>query len=406
MRQASAPTIGDRIRERRELQGMTVTATATAAGIDKSTLSRIERGIRSADNRFILADIARALRCQVAQLTGERASHDPHTAAATAALVDDVVRAAREADPEYIPKAGHAPSLDALGYQVSTIRRHRVLCEYHEAAKLLPEAIRGAHAALSSANRSDFHQALRLLILANEAAASVVRYLGTPPAMALVAERMRDAARLLEAPIMSAYASYTASHASLVCGAYEHARLVSSSAAEAVSAHQGKPEGTEVFGQLMLTAAFASIGTGHRSDVPAYLTEIERLGEQTGDTTTLDLFFGPSNTAVWKLSMITDSPEGDPREAVSIARTVSPDQLPSMSRRVTWHVDTGRALAHSGRNDETAWRMLATAEQIAPARVDADPIVSETVRDLAERRKRAAVPPDLRQLCARVGVPV
>jgi transcriptional regulator with XRE-family HTH domain len=44
---------------------------ASRAGIASSTLSRIERGLRSADNRYLVSDLAAALECSVADLVGQ-----------------------------------------------------------------------------------------------------------------------------------------------------------------------------------------------------------------------------------------------------------------------------------------------------------------------------------------------
>lgn len=52
------PAIGTRIRDRRNLLGYSVRFTADRAGISHTTLSRIEPGQMSADNRFTLAAIA------------------------------------------------------------------------------------------------------------------------------------------------------------------------------------------------------------------------------------------------------------------------------------------------------------------------------------------------------------
>src|SRR6266508_778434 len=61
-------TIGERIRTRREMRGWSVRYAASRAGISHATWSRIENGRQGADNRFVLADIAAALECSVAEL--------------------------------------------------------------------------------------------------------------------------------------------------------------------------------------------------------------------------------------------------------------------------------------------------------------------------------------------------
>ena len=55
--------MGERIRERRLVRGWSVRHAASRAGVSHATWSRIERGIQAADNRFMVADIARALEC-------------------------------------------------------------------------------------------------------------------------------------------------------------------------------------------------------------------------------------------------------------------------------------------------------------------------------------------------------
>ena len=62
-------SIGERIRERRKAQGMSVRLAADRAGIHHSTWSRIETGQMGADNRYTLAAIATVLRCSTIELT-------------------------------------------------------------------------------------------------------------------------------------------------------------------------------------------------------------------------------------------------------------------------------------------------------------------------------------------------
>ena len=64
------PSIGKRIEARRRLRGWSIRFAADRAGIAHPTWSRIEKGESATDNRFLLADIAQALQCQVGDLTG------------------------------------------------------------------------------------------------------------------------------------------------------------------------------------------------------------------------------------------------------------------------------------------------------------------------------------------------
>lgn len=68
---AAAETIGARIAVLRERRGWSGRFLASRAGISASTLSRIERGERSANNRYLIQDLAAALECSVTDLTGQ-----------------------------------------------------------------------------------------------------------------------------------------------------------------------------------------------------------------------------------------------------------------------------------------------------------------------------------------------
>jgi transcriptional regulator with XRE-family HTH domain len=394
------PTIGERIRERRELLGMSVRGAALAANLSHSAWSRIERGERGANNRFVLARMAQALRCSVSDLTGERSVPNAREAAGISAAVTDSFRAVMTADPEYSSGISDAAPLDVLEERVAAIRRLRVACDYASALRLVPDTVRRLHAKL---NGTEWREALRLLILAEEAVASMVRYQGTAAAMAMVTERMRDLSRMLGDPVIGSLAAFQRCHAASACGVYDYSRMVASSAIEGLSGQAEQPGGMEVLGSLMLASAFACYGDGVPGEAATYMDEAKRIAAATGDTMTLSLFFGPTNIQIWEISMETDG--GDPARAVALARGTEPARVPHVGRQVTYHVDTGRALAYLGRDDD-ALMMLMTAERLAPTRVRADPLVWETARDVVERRKRKAVPPEVRAFCGRLGVAV
>ncbi len=334
----------------------------------------------------------------MSDLTGERAVPDTREAATTKAAVTEAFRAVVAADPEYPSRLNNVPPLDALKDRVATIRRLRVACDYNTALQLVPETVHGLHALL---NGSDWREALRLLVLAEEATASIVRYQGSVPASALIAERMRDTARLLEDPVMVSLAAFQRSHSSSACGAYDYSRLVASGAADNLAAHANEPGASELLGMLLLTSAYACYGDGSPRDAANYVDEAKRLAERTGDTMTFSLCFGPTNIRIWEISMEADG--GDPGRAVALARRTEPERVPHIQRQVTYHLDAGRALANLGR-DEDALHMLIEAERLAPAHVRADPLVWETTRDIVERRQRKAVAPEVRAFCGRLGV--
>lgn len=391
--------IGDRIRSRRTLLGLSVRQAADRAGLAASTLSRIERGLRSADNRFVLAQIAEALRCPVADLTGQPETPTDRRTAEAAADISETVRAAIEADLRYGPPEGRqAPPLSELDRELDLVRDLRVRCDDRGVAQRMPNLLRGLHAAASGPARAG---ALRGLVLATDGASFVVRYFGDAASACMVAERTQQAAEELADPVLLGLAGYGRAHAAIGCGLYERAGQIAAMAATDLESHTDLPDAPEMLGQLYLTAAFALIATGDRGGASDRVAEAERIAERTGESPALRLGFGPTNNRLWRISMEVDG--GEPGKAVEIARDTTPQVIGSTSREVAFYLDTGRALARVGK-DREAIRMLLTAERLAPQRVRRSPFAAEAVRSLLERSRRTAGGPELRGLVSRMGL--
>ena len=145
-RRTPDPTIGERIRVRRLLVRLSIRQAADRAGISHTTWSRIEQGTMSADNRFILAAIAEALRCAVTDLTGLPVAPVDAVSAELHAGVHLTLRALLEADLDY-PATVAAPPTPVLAAEAELVRALRVRCDYLGATRRLPDLLRGLHAA-------------------------------------------------------------------------------------------------------------------------------------------------------------------------------------------------------------------------------------------------------------------
>lgn len=66
-----AHTIGQRVRMVRRRRGLSLEVAAGLAGISPPCLSMLERGQRGFNRRGLLEDLAEALGCSVADLTGQ-----------------------------------------------------------------------------------------------------------------------------------------------------------------------------------------------------------------------------------------------------------------------------------------------------------------------------------------------
>jgi transcriptional regulator with XRE-family HTH domain len=393
--------IGERIHARRVDLDKTLREVADLAGISHTHLGRIERGLAAGTNRFHIAAIAAALKCPVDFLTGTVVPGGPDRTEIAAATYDSV-RALIAADLEFdpAPTCGLAP-IEVLADRVTAAIDMRQRCNYAELARRLPALTRDLYDATTGPDRM---QALAMLARIAEAASFAVRYLGDPRSATIASDRARQAAVALGDPVMLAFSDWARAHSALGCGLHDRSVLITSKALRELDGAGGNPAGRlEMLGMLYLTLAFSLVGAGRFADAQAPLDEAGQLAEQTGETDTLALMFGPTNVKLWKLAIFTDG--GDPVDALPLLSTTDPMVIPSASRQVCFYTDAARLLARAGYPDR-AVTFFETAERIAPQRMHGDPIVVESVRGLVDTVHRKAVSTRLRGLASRAGVPL
>jgi transcriptional regulator with XRE-family HTH domain len=393
------PTLAECIRLRRLARGWSIRFAADRSGVAPSTWSRIERGLMSADNRFLLADIALALECSMSELTGMpiRAA-DRRTAEAQNAMFH-IRQALLETDLADPGERAPRPVAE-LAAETDLVRALRVRCDYAAVSRILPRLLVEAHAAAHGPGR---RQALELLVQVMYTTSSVARYLGYCAEAWIAANRCRDVAATLDDPVLLGFAAFARTHAALACDSFRRAHVLACRAVDDFAAHVGLPGGPETLGMLQLTAALAAAGRGNPAEGAAWMAEAEQIARRTGETTTLDMAFGPTNVRMWQVAIEVDG--GDPGRAVDIASRTNPGLVGSPNRQAAFYMDTGRALARMG-SDQRAVRMLIAAESRAPQQVHASRLVQESARSMLHRAGRGRGGPELRGLCERLGLPV
>lgn len=392
--------VGDRIHERRLQLGKSLREVAEQAGISHATLSRIEHHQVTASNRFALAGIAEALKCPVEHLTGVVVPGGPDRGEISAAVYD-TARALIAADLDFAPRptADLAP-IDVLTDRVAAAVDMRQRCAYADLARRLPALIRDLYDATSG---PDWQQALRMLSRVAESASFALRYLGDPSAATIASDRARQAALVLNDPVLLSYGEWARAHSALGCGLYDRSVLITEKAVHALdTVGTDVPGRLAMLGMLHLTLAFSMVGAGRYGDAQTPLGEARALAERTGETDTLALMFGPTNVKLWELAIITDG--GDPVDAIPLIGSTDPTIIASPSRQVCFYTDAARALAKAGEYDR-ATVFFETGERIAPQRMHGDPIIVEAVRGLVDTARHNAVSTRLRGLASRVGVP-
>jgi transcriptional regulator with XRE-family HTH domain len=389
--------IGDRVRRRREALGMVQAHVADLAGMSRATLCRIEKGERALTSIEKIRNLARVLRCPVEHLTGV-AMPGPVTHGDSWATVQALQCADLDFDTRW---TGEPIPVAALAARVDDAVALRRGCEYAALTRQLPFLIGDLHAAASDpATRRDV---LPLIVRVAESASFVVRYTGNPSGTAIAAERAQQAATASEDPVMLGFAGWTRAHAALAAGLHDYASQLAARAATSLAPHVDLAAAPEVLGMLHLTTAFSLVGAGHANEAEPYLAEASALAERTGETTTLNLMFGPTNVKLWELAILVDG--SDPAQGIAIAQDIRPHNIPSASRQATFYLDLGRAHAAVG-NVEQAVQAIEVSERLAPERVHGDPITVATVQGMLDAARRRAAGLRLRGLAERVGAAV
>jgi transcriptional regulator with XRE-family HTH domain len=396
LRRIADPAVGERIRLRRLLRGWSIRYAASRAGVSHATWSRIERGLQTADNRFMLADIAGALECAPAELAGTGVSAPDRATASARAGVLELRRALVDIDLTE-PPAQPAPPVAELRRSVGLADALHQACDYAGASRLLPELLRDLHTETAG---PDHLEALRLLCDATHVASTVLRSLGYPADAWLAAERCRDAADATGDPVLQGHAAYALARSATACGSYQRGQTLAERAVDDLSRHLGRPGGPEVLGSLHLVAALAGRCRQRLDDSRDWLAEAARLARTTGETTTMGMFFGPTNVDIWQMSIEAES--GDPIRVVEIARRTDPAAIPAGVRQVFYYADIARALTRIGGRDREAIRFLRTAERIAPQHVRTSAEIAESIRILLDRSRRQAGGTELRALYERL----
>ena len=344
----------------------------------------------------MLAAIAGALECAPSDLAGTGVPAPDRATAAARAGVLGLRRALIDIDLSE-PPAGPAPPVSELARSVALADALHQACDYAGATRLLPGLLRDLHTETAG---PDHPEALRLLCDATHIASTVLRSLGYPADAWLGAERCRDAADATGDPVLRGHAAYALARAATACGSYQRGQTLAERAVDDLSRHLSLPGGSEVLGSLHLVAALASRCRQRLDDSRDWLAEAAALARRTGETSTMGMFFGPTNVDIWRMSIEVDG--GDPALVVEIARRTDPAAIPAGVRQVFYYADTARALARIGGRDREAIRYLLTAERIAPQHVRTSADLAETIRVLLARSRRQAGGTGLRGLCERM----
>lgn len=403
---AEDQALGRQVRYVRRRRGLSLETVAGLAGIHHSFLSRLERGERPFTRRGLLENLAAAMSCSVADLTGQPyMAPDPATAAATAAIpdlnlafydvtLDDTPDVPTRPLPTLV-MAAHAANVHADNAQFDLAGRHlgRILTELHVIA--------------NTGNGDDRRRALAALAEASEVAYSLARTTGHFELAVAAARRGFDAAARAERLDLMGLLAMSRSIALMRLGARRASANVTRDAlatfTDVPGPHNDDTEAGEAHGMLHLTGALIAARDDDISLADTHLEEARSLAKHTGERNHLQFHFGPANVAAWELSLHVESGRGVEAAERFEAGDLDLSVFNSREREASIHFDLARGWAQAeGTRDDRVIRALDTADRLAPVRVRNDALARDIVMDVDRRSKRRVW--ELSSLKNRLGV--
>ena len=175
------------------------------------------------------------------------------------ARVERVWRALVEIAPDE-PPSRPVLATAALVEMTELANQRRRQCDYAGAGRILPDLLGDLHAACCG---PDSRAGLTLLVKALYVATFTLRNLGYVAEATLAAERCRQAAERLDAPVPLAISDWLRAHTAIAAGSFRRSLTLTTRAADALSQHMDELTAPEVLGMLNLTSALAALGDKH-----------------------------------------------------------------------------------------------------------------------------------------------
>ncbi|MGH3929190.1 MAG: helix-turn-helix domain-containing protein [Pseudonocardiaceae bacterium] len=391
-----AHTIGRRLCRIRKARGKSLRVLAGLAGMDRTTLSRIERGERPLDKRSEIVALANALQIAPSELT-DLADSVPGQGGqdVTVQAVHCALTAAKFGYP-----GGLVLSVDVLRNRIASVQQARRRGRLAEVAMRLPSVIRDLHTSIAAGR-----DAAELLSLATLLHVDVVAHwlhdAGAPELRLQAAALARDmAGEHGEKPDL-AVAAWGTTVALLTDRMYDLAQAELDTVA--LPATTSSTAG--VLGGLAMTRALVASVDQRPGDVDAPMEAAAELAQRfSGADERLGFAIGPAEVGVRRMKLALEA--GEPDRAVSIAEHVHPQEISFVARKAGYWMEYGQALARLRGRQDDAVRALRTAEQLFPDRVRRNPFVQDALAELLLRSRRDAVGRELRGMAYRAGLPV
>jgi transcriptional regulator with XRE-family HTH domain len=404
-------SVGERIAFYRQRRSLTQRALAEMVNRSEDWLSKIERGERQFRRLDLLADVARALRVTLGDLTGEPVlAEDQEEHHDDVPAIRDALMAPRRLSRVLYrgESAGPTPPIPWATLHVESSWQDYQAGQLGRVVAALPELIKLAQRLEDSASDTDRpRRAWAVSSRVHHLAATTMSKLGEGDLGWIAAERAMYAADQSDDPLVLASAARACTHALLATGRYDDALDLGTTAAGWLSDQlaAADPEALSLLGMLHLRTAVAAARDQQRDVATDLLRQAQAAADQLGeDANYWQTSFGPTNVVLHRLSAALDL--GDVSYVVAHEHDVDPGGL-AAERRVVHAIEMARALSYAGQDDEALRRLLA-AEHDAPTLVRQNASARETVKTLQRRApvtsgRRSSALLGLAERCRAVG---
>ena len=401
-----ASAIGARARRIRKRRGLSVVVVAGLAGIRKPYLSMLELGQRGFNRRGLIEDLADALGCSVADLTGQPYLPPDRATADALATLPGIGMALSDITLDDVPDVP-ARSIEQLARLVDQANNHCDQTNFALSGRGLEALLTELHVHSVTGNTETRRAALIALVEACRVAFTTAKNVGQPTIALLAGRRGYDAAQRLGDPALIGFAAWYRAIALMRQGERDRTTHLLTTSIETLAGiadpTSADPATAEAYGMLHLASALNAARARRAADARDHLAEAEAIACRTGERNTLRLHFGPTNTAVWSVAIGAELEDGPAAYERATAEPINVQALGSANRVATLHFDFARALGQAhGSRDPEAIRHRDTADRIAPVLIRNDPIARDLVRVLDRRAKRRVW--ELDSLCNRFGV--
>lgn len=394
---------GQRLARLRARHRWTQQRLATEAGYSLAAVRAFEQGRRSLDRPAVILAFARALDCHPTEITGSpyvppQADRDGQAAVASVAAVRRaLLRHGRPARPTEQEAA--SVDLPGLWSRVDQANQHRQAAALAKSGPVLPALLRDLQVAAETTQGDERRQAFGLLASAYECAMQYLYKLGHSSDATLATERVLWASQETGDPLRVLAARWYDAGEFLTIGEHDEAgAIIDEALTELGAIRNPAPEAVSLKGAFHLKA---SLNLARATDTKAAVRHLnhaqaaaEELGEDRNDW---QMQFGPTNTALWAVSLPVEMGRG--KDAVARAEKVKLPAGYSRERHSHFHIDRGRAYFYNGQRDQ-AVRAFLDAERLAPQATRMHAGVRETVGTMIRTQKRG----ELVELGIRLGV--